>query len=357
MAIVLAAATFGSPLLYVPGFGLLLAFAAAWLWVRVASRRVRLDYLPGPRTVIEGQPYPLKLVVRSAGLPFPGGTVTHQFARNPVRIDPRPGSPAELEITSLRRGWRRIDPATLVVADPLGLASARVRATSSPSVLVLPRIEHLVLAAPSVNGSDDAIPGGVHSSHGAGLGKRALDFEVDGLRAYRPGSPASRIHWPILARTGDLVERRLVGGADASPIVVVDAERPIDSSALDRAVRAAASLCFHLAPAAGCVLVLPGERAPLRIDPELRAWPQAHARLAMVEPSGSPPDSRIVRRAGTVFWVSATGTIPRLPPAIAGTTRYLVTATAIDLGEPAFTVAGCEGRLAGKRIAAKARAA
>jgi len=355
VAMVLAAAMFGVPALYVPGFALLLAFGVARIWVRLAARRAGLDTEPGPRTVVEGQPYPLKVSARSGGLPLPGATVTHPLARRPVPID---GSPAELEITSLGRGRCRIEPATLVVTDPLGLASSRVRATSSATVLVLPRVEDLVAQAMSMNGREDASPGAAHATPGAGLGKRTLDFEVDGLRSYRPGTPASRIHWPILARTGELVERRLVGGADASPIVVMDSERPIDSDALDRAVRAAASLCFHLAPLRGCLLVLSGERVPLRIDRELRSWPQAHGRLALVEASGSPPDPRISQAAGSVLWVSANGTVPRLPNGLAGGTAYLVTSTPLDLGPAAFTVAGCQGHaLRTRQARPKARAA
>jgi uncharacterized protein (DUF58 family) len=359
VAMVLAAAMFGVPALYVPGLGLLLAFDAARVWVRLAARRIRLEHQPGPRTVVEGEPYPLGLVVRGGGIPLPSASVTHTLAQRPPQEAPRAGSPSSIEIALPRRGWQQIEPATVVISAPLGLATARVRGVDAPRVLVLPRIEDVAADVKATHGAEDAIPGGTRAAHGPGLGKRALDFEVDGLRAYRPGTPASRIHWPILARTGELVERRLVGGANSSPIVVLDSERPVDASALDRAVRAAASLCFHLAPAAGCVLVLPGERVPLRIDPELRAWPKAHARLAMVEPTGSVTNPRIALRAGTVIWISATGTIPRLPRALAAGATYLVAAAPVDgLEDRAFTVGGCAvHRLRGEPARTKARAA
>ena len=47
--------------------------------------------------------------------------------------------------------------------------------------------------------------------------------EVDGLRPYRQGTPASRIHWPALARGAGLLERRLRADTDSRPLVVVDA--------------------------------------------------------------------------------------------------------------------------------------
>jgi len=359
VAMVLAAAMFGVPALYVPGIGLLLAFDAARVWVRLAARRIRLEHQPGPRTVVEGEPYPLGLVVRGGGIPLPSASVTHPLAQRPAQAAPRVGSPTALEIALPRRGWHQIEPATLVISAPLGLATARVRGVDAPRILVLPRIEDVVTDVRAISGPEDAIPAGAHAAHGAGLGKRALDFEVDGLRAYRPGTPASRIHWPVLARTGELLERRLVGGANSSPIVVLDSERPVDASALDRAVRVAASLCFHLAPAAGCVLILPGERVPLRIDPGLRAWPEAHARLAMVEPTGSAPNPGVALRTGTVIWISAAGTIPRLPRPLAGAATYLVAAAPVDgLDDPAFTIGGCAvHRLGGEPVRVKARAA
>jgi len=359
VAMVLAAAMFGVSALYVPGIGLLLAFDGARLWVRLAARRFRLEHRHGPRAVVEGEPYPLAFVVRGGGIPIPSASVTHPLAERPEQAAPRADSPSTLEITFPRRGWHQIEPATLSISAPLGLATARVRGTGAPRVLVLPRIEAVETGIDAINGAEGGIQGGSLAANGAGLGKRALDFEVDGLRAYRPGTPASRIHWPILARTGQLVERRLVGGGNSSPIVVLDSERPVDATALDRAVRSAASLCFHLAPVAGCLLILPGERVPLSVDPQLRAWPEAHARLAMVEPTGSAIKPGVASRAGTLIWVSATGTIPQVPRTLASVATYLVAAAPVDgAGEEAFAIGECAvHRLHGEPARAKTRAA
>jgi uncharacterized protein (DUF58 family) len=251
----------------------------------------------------------------------------------------------------LRRGWHHVDPVTLHIRDPLRLAAAEVRASEAQRVLVLPRIEPVVIAPGGLDGAEARTRMGAGTPRGDGVGKRPLPSEMDGLRSYRPGSPASRIHWPILARSGELVERRLVGGADASPVVVLDAENPEDAEALDRAVRAAASLCRHLAPTAGCMLILPGERVPHRIDPALRAWPGAHARLAVVQAGGRPLGHRAVTRDAALFWVSASAQVPALGSGFGGRVRYLVTPSPLDAGEPAFTVAGCTGR----RVAAESR--
>ena len=87
-----------------------------------------------------------------------------------------------------------------------------------------------------------------------------------------------------------MLERRLTADGDSAPLVVLDASAPPSEEALDMAVRAAASLCLHLARRGGCALLLPGDRRPLFVAPDLAAWPAAHARLAVVEADAWPPD-------------------------------------------------------------------
>ena len=86
----------------------------------------------------------------------------------------------------------------------------------------------------------------------------AAELDLEGLRPYRQGTPASRIHWPAVARSGEMLERRLSADGDTAPLVVLDASRTPTEEALDHAVRAAASLCLHLARRGGCALLLPG---------------------------------------------------------------------------------------------------
>ena len=90
--------------------------------------------------------------------------------------------------------------------------------------------------------------------------------DMDGLRPYRVGTPASRIHWPAVARGHGLIERRLQADGDSRPLVVLDARLPgpdAQSELLDAAVRAAASLVLELARRGGCGLLLPGEQRPI----------------------------------------------------------------------------------------------
>jgi uncharacterized protein (DUF58 family) len=360
VALLLAAVAFDASPLYVPGIALLLAYGAARLWVWIASRQAWLAHETGRLTITEGETYPLDVVVNAGSLPLPGGTVGHPLVQSAVAIGRQTPARVRLDVPVSGRGWRRLEPATLTVADPLRLASASVRAVEATRVLALPRIEPVDLRQDEVDGAEETDPVGAGSPRGSSSGKRGIAFEMDGLRSYRPGSPASRIHWPIYARTGELVERRLVGGANPSPVVVLDAERPADAEALDRAVRAAASLCVHLAPAAGCLLLLPGERTPHRIDPGLALWPRAHARLAVVEGGTRPPDRRNLGPEATVFRVTAAADAPRPESGRGGGIAYVVTASSLAGRAPAFTVAGCRGYRIGaakRRLAPDRRAA
>ena len=132
-------------------------------------------------------------------------------------------------------------------------------------------------------GGPSAIPGLDEGAAASRLDARAIELEVDGLRAYREGSPASRIHWPAVARTGELIERRLVAGGRRGA-----AGRPRRPSARRRAGarRGRARGRLALRPPrrrGGCAALLPGDRRPTEIEPDLRAWPHLHARFAVVE--------------------------------------------------------------------------
>jgi hypothetical protein len=107
-------------------------------------------------------------------------------------------------------------------------------------------------------------------------------------------------------------------------------------------VRAAASLCVHLARGGGCALLLPGDRRPMSVASDLAAWPAAHARLALVSPAGSQPPLARARRAGAVIWVSARGEAPRRLARAAAGGGWLV-GPATGAGRAEFTVAGCAG--------------
>jgi uncharacterized protein (DUF58 family) len=139
------------------------------------------------------------------------------------------------------------------------------------------------------------------------------------------------------------MERRFVADPRARPLIVVDSYRPVGERELDSAMRAAASLAYHLARHGGCGVLLPGDRRPLMLRADLRSFAEVHARLALLEPASASP--AISRRpgAGPVVWVTASHAIPALPARLGA--GWIVAPHALAVGAPAeFRVGGCIGQ-------------
>ena len=247
------AAGFASPSLYVPGIALILLAAGAVGWVLGAASGASLERRVGPGTVQEEHEWPIEITASTGMVPAPGGELVEPLVRGSLPMAGRSSRRMRVAVTFERRGMRRLAPARLVIADPLGLIERQVEAGAGQEVIVLPRIEPVIAAGGGAGAAADAVVG-------ARPAEVAAEVEMESLRPYREGAPASRIHWPTVARVGTLMERRLLADSDSQPLVVLDPTHPADEAALDMAVRAAASLCLHLARAGGCSLLLPGDR-------------------------------------------------------------------------------------------------
>ncbi len=347
VAFVLSAAAFGIPSLYVPGVALVLLVLAIRAWSRLACRSLRVEAVAGPWSIGEGGTYPLVTRVASS-IPLPGSRIEHPLAEHALETGARPSGAHTINLRMERRGRHRLKPPALVVVDPFGLQRRRIPAGEEIAVLVLPRVEPVTAPSGAGSGADGLFGSASHGSGGAGLDPRGVEFEVEGIRPFQDGTPASRIHWPTVARSGELVERRLISGSESPPLVALDASDPASEEALDRAVRATASICAHLAADGGCSLLLPTGNRPLRVGPGGGGWRRAHAMLAQVEPRSHPPSAAVLRAAQTLFLVSAASE-PR-PPALGPSTRLcLVTAAPLDGMGTLFEVAGCRGQVPARR--------
>lgn len=368
----LIAFVFDAAPLFVPAVGMLAlgTLAPAWVWLAAsgASARRRM----ATERVIEDEPLKATIQVRRGRLGIGGWgsfEVIDPLSRarfelrdelSPVRGD----RGAELRVVARfhRRGLHRLAPPSLTLSDPLELARAESRSTgAAQEVLVLPATER-VRWLRSDHGRRLRLPEG----HDGTEALAAVD--IDGLRPYRPGTPASRIHWPAVARGNGLIERRLQADGDSRPLIVLDARIPDGAGAadlLDAAVRAAASLVLDLARHGGCGVLLPGEQRATRIDRELLAWPAAYARLAVVE---AVPQDRAGRGPGLATTASTAGAMiyvaaspvdrlgPRLTAAGARATLLVVPDRLLVAGRPAgmrgpmlpaLAVSGCRGFLLG----------
>ncbi len=348
--LVAAAATFDTASLYLPGVALtaIALGSAVWVWLAAAGAGVTRAH--GPRTVEEEQPYPLALELHAGILPLPGGELTDPLLDEPVVLGFGVPRRVQVDVRFARRGRQVLEPGVLVIRDPLRLAVREITAEGAmDELLVLPRVEEVLASTSAGAGGSGASPdaGGGRAALRGRLDGSAAELDLDGLRPYRQGTPASRIHWPAVARSGEMLERRLTADADSAPLVVLDAFNPPSEGALDMAVRAAASLCVYLARRGGCAVLLGGDRRPTALASDLASWPAVHARLALVGPAGTKPPLARARRAGAVIWVSASGEAPRDLVRAAAGGGWLVSPSPGG-GRAEFTVAGCTGTRLGR---------
>ena len=281
---------------------------------------------------------PLRVTVRAARtrVPLPGVEARAWPGGPLLSLARSRDASITAEIRFARRGRHELAPASVVIGDPLGLAG-RTILSSADAVLVLPRIEPLQLT--------DLVG---HASSWGRRGAPALGAgatEVDSLVVHQPGAPASRIHWPTVARTSTLMERRLVDDGDQAPLVVVDPRDPSSPDALDQALRAAASLCVHLARD-GAVRTAASGRSPAGAVRSRAAW------LSPSRTRGSRCSNRTTGRPRSAawpvrtrsIWVTAVNGRADSVAQLRVPARYLVSPHPRPGWPVRFTVAGCSGQ-------------
>jgi uncharacterized protein (DUF58 family) len=320
----LLAGAFAVPALYVPGATLVLVALTASACVSAAARRARVGLDLSARRIEEGDHLTVTARVTGGFAAGCRGVLEPMPGATPARLGWR-SREATQQVRPVRRGRLTFGPARARWADPFQICVCE-RESGTGEVLVLPRVRAVrpgdlarILALPD---NRPALSSGL---------------DPDGLRPYRPGAPASRIHWLTVARTGIPVERGFREDASHLPITIaLDAANAASAEALDAAVRAAASLCFSLADAGGCSVMLPGARRVEAVAPGLAGWPRLHALLALVEP-GPSPCWELARELRRVVLVQAGP--PRVP---AGVSISCTVSPLPDAGRASlFSVSGC----------------
>lgn len=365
LALLLIALLFDAAPLFVPAVALtLIGLAApAWVWCSATGAHA-IRHLQAER-VVEEQPLSATIEVRRSRVGLPGAEVVDPFTGSRLELSGplspfRGGRTANVKVVTRfpRRGLQTLAPPSLIARDPLDLARVETVSSEPPQqLLVLPRTEPVHWLS-SGRGRHFELPEGQSSTEAFAA------VDVDGLRPYRVGTPASRIHWPAVARGAGLIERRLRADGDTRPLVVLDARGAGPPELLDAAVRAAASLTLELARSGGCGLMLGGEQRVTPIDRELTTWPAAYARLAVVEggPYARAPGLASSRgRLGAMIYV-AVAPPDRLAALLSssgqGPIVLVVPAQILAEGRPrgargpmrpTLEVSGCRGFLLGVR--------
>jgi uncharacterized protein (DUF58 family) len=265
VVLTVVAGALASLALFALAVGLVLTTLAAGVSVALAARRLVVTRSVLQHEAREDQPVGVRFQVRDVGpLPLP----VHLEAQ--VDADgwrPLGEGGGTLELLVGQRGAWRLEPSRLRLRDALGIVQRPIVAGQPAPLLVLP--------APDLRGP---IPRGQDATAG--------DPDLDGLQAYTPGTPISRVHWPALARGAGLQQRRLVPPPGGLPLVVVDTADTADPGALDWAARTAAGAILRLAGAGGCRVLLPGDQAATTVTDPTATWHGVHRRLALLQPAG-----------------------------------------------------------------------
>lgn len=343
--LIVTALAFATAPLLIPGLAFTAIGVLAPVLVWLPARGARLRREVGRDSVLEGERFGSVITLTAGRFGLSGAELRDPLGGEAVRVSIAPSLRPERELkidvvaTFTRRGRKRLAAPELRVCDPLGLAPARRQAAEELELLVLPRIEPVTWALRGGAGRRNTLERGL-------LADAFAASEIDGLRPYRPGTPASRIHWPALARGAGLLERRMRTEQDSRPLVVLDSRsEENETGQLDAAVRAAASLIIELARSGGCGLLTASSARPLEVDRRLGGWPAVHTHLALLGASARPPALATRRRPGPLFYVGA-GSLGRLPAVLqdAGGVIVLPSGVAAPARAPAcLEVAGCVG--------------
>ena len=154
----------------------------------------------------------------------------------------RPGARQQVryELTPRARGRYRLGPLSVLVADPFDLVRKRIEFDVRHDVVVFPEIESISTGRP-------ATPlGGSGEASTRQLFRAAEEFYT--MRAYEEGDDLRRIHWPSVARTGELMIRQDESSHRAAAAVFLDNRSSGlggSGPAFERAVSAAASIGAH----------------------------------------------------------------------------------------------------------------
>lgn len=247
VAMWLAARFLGSPGLEIIAIGLALLPFIAGAYLRFGSHPVSVSRHLSDTRVPPGTRVTVRLDVTNPT------SVPTSFLLLEDRLPPALGRPARLVVTGVggrgtqrasysivpqARGRYGIGPLMVDRTDAFGLSRRRVVLEGREELLVTPEIEDL--RAPSEAAIGSSI-GGARSRQLLRAGE-----EYYTMRGYQEGDDLRRIHWPSVARTGDLMIRQDEASRRAGGLIYLDSREallgPARGPAFERAVSAAASV-------------------------------------------------------------------------------------------------------------------
>ena len=284
---------FGSVALYPIALGLVLAVAAAALWVRFLSKPMTLNRILADGEHVAGDDIPVRLEVDLEGrMPSGALVIRERIARlgerETVMANRRGRLRGGYRLEQIPRGRYPVESVDAVLEDPFGLERIELKLPAGESLLVYPRLADL-----------DALfsDSGARALEGRRLLlRRPTGFDLHSVRDYEQGESLRRVHWPSTAKRGHLMVKELEDAPRDETAVLLDADAgsvtgaPPDSS-FELQVRAAGSILKAHARR--------GRRAALIVNSAMRQYQRVHSfdgdwlraleLLAAVEPDGPLP--------------------------------------------------------------------
>ena len=242
----LASRLLGIPDLHMAAVGLMALVPLAALLVRFTRHDLTAVRRLSTRRAFPGTRIEVEIEVRNAGrrrtaMLFVQDRVPSSLgpsARGVVgEVRPAARSHVTYELTPRWRGRYSIGPLTVLVTDPFDLVRRHIEFDLHHDLIVYPQIEDIGREHPA------APLGGSGESSTRQLFLAAEEFYT--MRTYEEGDDLRRIHWPSVARTGELMIRQDEASRRAAASVFLDnrgAGLAGNRVAFERAVSAAASI-------------------------------------------------------------------------------------------------------------------
>jgi uncharacterized protein (DUF58 family) len=237
----------GSPTLHMIAVGLVvLPFAAAGL-ARWSRQRLRIRRRLSDARVQPGQRVTVELEIENLA-------ATHtSFLLLEDQLPAALGRSARLVIAGLRakgkqrvsyslsaqtRGRYTLGPLTVDLSDPFALTKLRVEFDEREELVVTPEVEQLAGGPNSPFGMTSGLALSRH------LFRTGDDFYT--MRPYQEGDDLRRIHWPSVARSGELMIRQDESARRSTAVLFVDTRESavgkIHTPCFEKVVSAAASV-------------------------------------------------------------------------------------------------------------------
>jgi len=284
---------FGTAVMFPVAIGLSIAPLVALIWVKALDRPMLLRRRTGHLELTEGQSVDVGLEVRPAtGGPIPGRAVMVDRLGSRV-IETELGRRGRVlrgryEIANAPRGRYRMDGAELLIADPFGLAEARIPLDRADQMLVYPRVYELEGLF-----TDGGTPGG---DRGRSMLHRTAGYDLHSIREHQVGESLRRVHWRSTARRRRLMVKELQDTPRDEACVLLDGEAAAvagtaPDSSFDMQVRAAASLLRRMSDAGqrSSLVIHAAQRSRYRLGFGSGDWAAVLGELAAVEATAPRP--------------------------------------------------------------------